>query len=234
MRSPACAGTQQLGRRKKPQTQMGAGIAADPLSPDFDPLIRLPKKTNRAVWFRRPAPPRAASGAKALRFGHRGRARYPCGPQRHSLGGQLGVPDRSPFRFALAPTCRTAFRPVMSVAHPAIAANALPRSRGRGGTFRSTVSCVRHADACASARFGHQQPCGPASKARRILRSSSLPRHKLLISLRFPASSSSAYSHEGVIESESCQSPKRVRALWITWISWSELCIAAQRRRSNT
>jgi hypothetical protein len=49
-----------------------------------------------------------------LCFGHRGRARYPCGPQRHGLGGQLGVPNRSSFRFASATTCRTAFRPVMS------------------------------------------------------------------------------------------------------------------------
>jgi len=159
---------------------MGAGIAADPLSPDFDPLIRLPKKTNRAVWFRRPAPPRAASGAKASRFGHRGRARYPCGPQRHSLGGQLGVPDRSPFRFASATTCRTAFRPVMSVAHPAITANALPRSRGRGGTFGSTRLCFRNTAACASACPGHQWPGSPVSEARRALRPSSLLRHKLL------------------------------------------------------
>ena len=72
----------------------------------------ISEETNRAVWFRRPAPPRAASGAKALRFGHRGRARYSCEPQRHGLDGQLGVPDRSPFRFASATTCRTAFRPV--------------------------------------------------------------------------------------------------------------------------
>lgn len=47
--------------------------------------------------------------------------------------------------------------------------------------------------------------CGPPEKARRTLRSSSLFRHKLLISLRFPASSSSAYSHDCVIESESRQ-----------------------------
>jgi len=108
--------SQEHGRSagEYPETKMGAGIAADPLSPDFDPLIRLPRKTNRAVWFRRPTPPRAASGAKASCFGHRGRARYSCEPQHHGLDGQLGVPDRNPFRFASATTCRTAFRPVMS------------------------------------------------------------------------------------------------------------------------
>ena len=146
------------------------------------------EETNRAVWFRRPAPPRAANGTKALRFGHRGRTRYPCGPQHHGLDGQLGVPNRSSFRFASATTCRTAFRPVMSVAHPAITANALPRSRGRGGTFGSTPRCFRDADACASAHPGHQLPGSPVSEARRALRPSSLLRHKLLISLRFPAS----------------------------------------------
>lgn len=137
--APACAGARDLLCKENSQTKMGAGIAADPLSPDFDPLIRLPRKTNRAVWLRRPTPPRAANGAKALCFGHRGRARYSCEPQRHGLDGQLGVPDRNPFRFASATTCRTAFRPVMSVAHPAITANTLPRSRGRGGMPRSAI-----------------------------------------------------------------------------------------------
>jgi len=213
---------------------MGAGIAADPLSPDFDPLIRLSEESEPRRLVSAAAPPRAANGAKALRFGHRGRARYSCEPQRHGLDGQLGVPDRSPFRFASATTCRTAYRPVMSVAHPAITAYALPRSRGRGGTFRSTCRCFRNADACASAHPGHQLLAGLSSEARRALRPSSLLGHKLLISLRFPASSSSAYSHEGVIESESCQWPKRACALWIMWISWSELCVAAQLAKTKT
>ncbi len=53
-------------------------------------------------------------------------------------------------------------------------------------------------------------PCGTCSEFR----------HKLLMFLRFLASASSAYSHDAVIESESCKGSNDTAKLWITWISW--------------
>jgi hypothetical protein len=223
----SCFRRNTKNRRKVPQTKMGAGIAADPLSPDFDPLIRLSEESEPRRLVSAAAPPRAASGAKALRFGHRGRARYSCEPQRHGLDGQLGVPDRSPFTLRLGHYMSNRLPPgdERSRIRPSRPTPFLDRgdAEGRFGPpfllpFRRRLH-VRTSRPSAT--------CEPASEARRTLRPSSLLRHKLLISLRFPASSSSAYSHEGVIESESCQWPKRGSALWIMWISWSELCVAA-------
>jgi hypothetical protein len=73
---------------RPPETQMGAGIAADPLSPDFDPLgiseeIPAPSGFGGPLHLGR-------GRHQASRFGHRGQLRYPCGPQQLNLGGQLG------------------------------------------------------------------------------------------------------------------------------------------------
>ena len=100
---PACAGTQTVGRNEGgPKRKWGPALLPTPCRRTSIRLLAS-EETNRAFWFRRPAPPRAASGAKASRFGHRGRARYPCGPQHHGLDGQLGVsgPKSFALRFGL-------------------------------------------------------------------------------------------------------------------------------------
>ena len=53
------------------------------------------RRIARAFWFRRHAPP-APRTASGFAFGHRGRARYPCGPQRRELRRRARRSGRNP------------------------------------------------------------------------------------------------------------------------------------------
>jgi hypothetical protein len=155
-------------RRACAHTKMGAGIAADPLSPDFDPLDTSSSEEPFAPapsGFGGPFHPRRKR-QQASRFRSPGRARYSCEPQRSGLGGRLSVrasPSTSPRprksnRFPLLPKkqrCASGHRGQ----HPLV---------GRGDVrecFGSTVLASRTAPACAFACPG----CGgPAALPRTI------------------------------------------------------------------
>ncbi len=107
--------------RARAHTKIGAGIAADPLSPHFDPLdVSAPKGFRiRAVWFRRPLhlAPQAATrlcvsvtgpGAFLLRGS-------PPRPRRPAQRSETEIP----VRIASATIRPTAFTP-RGDAHPAI------------------------------------------------------------------------------------------------------------------
>lgn len=183
---------------------MGAGIAADPLSPDFDPLIRLRgDEPRRLVSAARSTSRRKRRQGFAFRSPGLGTIPLRASAPQPRRPARRSGPKSFPLR--LGPYLSNRLSPGderRAFGHHG------QRPSSIAGTWRDVSarrSCLRDADACTSAPPGHQILGRPAAKARRTLRSSSLPRHKLLISLRFPASSSSAYSHDAVIDCESRQ-----------------------------
>jgi len=73
---------------------MGAGIAAGPLSPRLDLIGRSPKRSPSP--FGSAAAPPGSRTVRTSHFGHRGRARYPCEPQRCGLRRPARQSGRNP------------------------------------------------------------------------------------------------------------------------------------------
>ena len=203
-----------------PETQIGAGIAADPLSPRLDSLD-LPEGKSAPSGFGGPAPPFAAdsdrlcgsvTGAgcddlatigKPASAASSSQDRNPVSRLGHSLSGSVSFIPKDK-RAIFRPSCSQRHSP--SQGHrrtPGTPASPLPdRHRFHGFARPSTQPVFR--------RIRQWFPCGTCS----------LFRHKHLMFLRFLASASPAYSHEGVIESESRQQENDTARLWITWITW--------------
>ena len=180
------------------------------------------RRDTRAFWFRRHAPPAPRT---ALGFAFRSpgsgaiplRASTPRPPAASStirpkpdslaLATISGPPSTRCRATRIQPSRPTLFHIAGTGKN---AWNTLPcrstkPSLSRRRTFlRGPIFRQRHE------RF----PCGTFSQ----------PWHKWLMSLRFLASSSSAYSHDAVIDSESRKGANDIASLWIAWISWRRFC----------
>lgn len=113
------------------QTQNGGRHYCRPPVAGLRPAWRF-RRSARAFWFRRHAPP-APRTASGFAFGHRGRARYPCGPQRRDLrrparrSGRTRLPRLGPYH-------RTSLPPVAGRRASSLHGQRLSVSRGRGKT----------------------------------------------------------------------------------------------------
>ncbi len=196
---------------------MGAGIAADPCRRTS---IRLasPKRRLRPL-VSAACSTHAANGIR-FRISVTGVGRDTlAGLNAATSGGQLdnqAEARQSRFGHYL----RTTFHPLPGDAHPVFTATPFTHRGDRKGRLEHlSLACppsLRLRDggpSCAvrySPRHHERFPCGTFSQSW----------HKWLMYLRFLASSSSAYSHDAVIKSESCKGSNDIGHLWITWISW--------------
>ena len=195
---------------------MGAGIAAGPLSPRLDLIGCFPKKASSP--FGSAAAPPTPRTAPVSHFGHRGRVRYPFGPQHRDLRRPARHSGRNPTASPW-PLSPDRLPPGDGRRASMFHGHVLPYRGDGKGRFGTPILPVCRTFACATTdrpqspvprHCPEQFPCGTFSKLR----------HKQLMSPRFLASSSSAYSHDGVIESESSIASNDILKLWITWISW--------------
>ncbi|MGY4397405.1 hypothetical protein ACVWZA_002599 [Sphingomonas sp. UYAg733] len=129
--------------------------------------------------------------------------RNPASRLGHSLSGSVSLIPKDK-RAIFRPSCSQ--RPSPSQGHrgtPGIPASPLSdRHRFHGFARPSTQPALR--------RIRQWFPCGTCS----------LLRHKHLMFLRFLASASPAYSHEGVIRIRVAPAGNDTARLWITWITW--------------
>ena len=208
---------------------MGAGIAADPLSPDFDPLDALRFRRSlviRAVWFRRPLhlAPQAAARFRVSVTGAgcdtlAGLSTTASAASSASIGRSLPSHRLGPYMPDHLPPGDERRASGHRGQHPSFVA----------GTRKDALACrsCRPADAALSRASSEANLPGSLRSISSVLRRAPSITHKLLMFRRFPASASSAYSHDAVIESESRQAPGCRAKLWIMWIS----CTSRRPRR---
>jgi hypothetical protein len=117
---------------------------------------------------------------------------------------------------------RTTFHPLPGSAHPVFTATPFPIA-GIGKDAWTIFPCRSTKPLLAQRRAFLLGPTLPQLHER--FPCGTFPRswYKWLMSLRFLASSSAAYSHDAVIESESCKGSNDISRLWITWISWRRI-----------
>ena len=146
--------------REARERKMGAGIAADPLSPDFDPL-GISEETPAPSGFGGMLHP-CRERHQASHFGHRGRARYPFGPQRRDLRRPARSSGRNPI-IALWPLSPNHLPPVARRRASSLHGHALPHREDRKGRLDHLSGPVRQAFACATAGIPARSNTPPTS-----------------------------------------------------------------------